>query len=216
MECSSSCLEDKGEVEYEYNDNDLTDKDYPEIELDDKEDNDVVYEVMNGDDKTNNDVALKATQTPLLGYVLDDQNGCLICTQVGVPVDPTMKLSKLVFEHNFEKAFNVALQSNDISIVSWLCSTVDLRWVLSLAPLPLSQGVLLNLLWQLACDIKKNSPQTLAWMTVMANSMVPTDPGIAMHGKPILVQVYAILNHQCTLPTITNVEIVGFCAQSRF
>ncbi|KAB1203508.1 Enhancer of mRNA-decapping protein 4 [Morella rubra] len=127
--------------------------------------------------------------------------------QVGVPVDPTMELSKLLFEHNFEKALNVALQSNDISIVSWLCSTVDLRWVLSLAPLPLSQGVLLNLLWQLACDIKNNSPQKLAWMTVVANSMVPTDPGIAMHGKPILFQIYAILNHQCTLPTITYIEI---------
>ncbi|KAB1228340.1 TMV resistance protein N [Morella rubra] len=68
--------------------------------------------------------ALKATQTPLPGYVLDDQHGSVVCTQVGVPVDPTMELSKLVFEHNFEKAFNVALQSNDMSIVSWLCSMI--------------------------------------------------------------------------------------------
>jgi len=32
-------------------------------------------------------------------------------------------------------------------------------------------------------------------MTVVANAMIPTNPGFAVHGKPILFQVYSILNH---------------------
>jgi hypothetical protein len=43
-----------------------------------------------------------------------------------VPVDPRNELSKLLYERNFEKAFNVALQRYDLSIVSWLCSQVKL------------------------------------------------------------------------------------------
>jgi len=84
---------------------------------------------------------------------------------------------------------------------------VDLRWILSVIPLPLSQGVLLTLLWQLACDINNNLLQKLAWMTVVANAMIPTNPGFAVHGKPILFQVCIILNHQCTLPTIKSDEL---------
>jgi enhancer of mRNA-decapping protein 4 len=43
-----------------------------------------------------------------------------------VLADLTKKLLKLLSEQNFEKAFNVALQRCDISIVSWLCSQVNL------------------------------------------------------------------------------------------
>jgi enhancer of mRNA-decapping protein 4 len=78
---------------------------------------------------------------------------------------------------------------------------------LSVVPLPLSQGVLLYLLWQLACDISNNPSQKLAWMTVVANAIIPTDPAIAVHGQPILFQVYNILNHQSTLPTQVGVEL---------
>jgi enhancer of mRNA-decapping protein 4 len=43
-----------------------------------------------------------------------------------VLTDPTKNLLKLLSEHKFEKAFNVALQRCGISIVSWLCSQVNL------------------------------------------------------------------------------------------
>jgi enhancer of mRNA-decapping protein 4 len=77
---------------------------------------------------------------------------------------------------------------------------------LSKVPLPLSQGVLLQLLWRLACDFSNNPSQKLAWMTVVANAIIPTDPAIAVHVQPILFQVYNILNHQSTLPTQAGVE----------
>jgi enhancer of mRNA-decapping protein 4 len=84
---------------------------------------------------------------------------------------------------------------------------VDLLWILSVVPLPLSQGVLLYLLWQLACDISSSPSQKVAWMTVVANAIIPTDPAIAVHGQPILFQVYNILNHQSTLLTQAGVEL---------
>jgi enhancer of mRNA-decapping protein 4 len=42
-----------------------------------------------------------------------------------VLADPTKKLLKLLSKQKFEKAFNVALQRYDISIVSSLCSQVN-------------------------------------------------------------------------------------------
>jgi enhancer of mRNA-decapping protein 4 len=46
---------------------------------------------------------------------------------------------------------------------------------MSVVPLPLSQGVLLNLIWQLAYDINNNPLKKLAWMIVVANAIIPTD-----------------------------------------
>jgi enhancer of mRNA-decapping protein 4 len=43
-----------------------------------------------------------------------------------MPIDPTRELSRLVYEHNFERAFHIALSRCDLSIVSWLCSQVNL------------------------------------------------------------------------------------------
>jgi hypothetical protein len=86
-------------------------------------------------------------------------------------------------------------------------SQVDLQLILSIVPLLLSQGVLLTLLWQLARDISNNLPQKLAWTKVVANAIIPTDIGIAVNRNVILFEVYAILNHQNTLPAITSVEL---------
>jgi enhancer of mRNA-decapping protein 4 len=84
---------------------------------------------------------------------------------------------------------------------------VDLQWILSVVPLPLSQGLLLYLLWQFACDINNNPSQKLAWMTVVANATIPIDPVITLHVQPIFFQVYNILNHQSTLPLQASVEL---------
>ncbi|XP_024021457.1 enhancer of mRNA-decapping protein 4 [Morus notabilis] len=117
------------------------------------------------------------------------------------PVDPIKELSRLIAEHKFEEAFTGALHRSDVSIVSWLCSQIDLQGILSLVPLPLSQGVLLALLQQLACDINNDTPRKLAWMTDVAVAINPTDPLIAMHARPIFEQVYQRLGHQRALPT---------------
>ncbi|KAG2688741.1 hypothetical protein I3760_09G109400 [Carya illinoinensis] len=122
------------------------------------------------------------------------------------PLDPTKELSRLIAEGKFEEAFTGALHRRDVSIVSWLCSQVDLQIILSTVPLPLSQGVLLALLQQLAYDISKEIPRKLAWMTDVAVAINPQDPTIAVHVHPIFEQVYQILGHQRNLPTTSASE----------
>ena len=83
---------------------------------------------------------------------------------------------------------------------------VNLQSILLLQPVPLSQGVLLSLLQQLACDINNDTPRKLAWMTDVATAINPSNQMIAMHVRPIFEQVYQILHHQHSLPTLSSVE----------
>ncbi|KAG4381306.1 hypothetical protein GLYMA_15G122400v4 [Glycine max] len=120
--------------------------------------------------------------------------------------DPTKELSRLISEGKFEEAFTGALHRSDVSIVSWLCSQVDLTGILAMVPLPLSQGVLLSLLQQLSCDINTETPKKLAWMTDVAAAINPADPRIAAHVQRILDQVSRTLGHYRTLPTTSPSE----------
>ncbi|XP_031280345.1 enhancer of mRNA-decapping protein 4-like [Pistacia vera] len=122
-------------------------------------------------------------------------------------LDPAKELSRLISERKYEEAFIVALQRSDVSIVSWLCSQVDLHGILATVPLPLSQGVLLSLLQQLAVDINNDTHRKLAWLTDVAAAINPTDPVITMHAQPIFDQVYQRLHHQRNSPTITGAEL---------
>ena len=88
-----------------------------------------------------------------------------------------------------------------------LMCQVDLQRLLSTIPLPLSQGVLLSLLQQLACDISKDTTRKLVWMTDVATCINPHDPMIVVHVRPILEQVYQILNHQRSLLNNSFVEL---------
>lgn len=150
--------------------------------------------------------AAGANPTSVNPLVTQLSNGPLggLHDKVEMPLDPTKELSRLISERKYEEAFNGALQRSDVSIVSWLCSQVDLQGILSMVPLPLSQGVLLSLLQQLACDINKDTPRKLGWMTDVAVVINPGDPMIAMHVRPIFDQVYQILNHHRSLPTTTS------------
>lgn len=91
-------------------------------------------------------------------------------------------------------------ESNQV-LFMFFSGQVDLPALLSVLPLPLSQGVLLALLQQLACDISNNMARKLAWMTEVAVAINPADPLIAMHVRPVLEQVYQILGHQRNLST---------------
>ncbi|KAL8469574.1 hypothetical protein ACS0TY_032427 [Phlomoides rotata] len=124
-----------------------------------------------------------------------------------VPPDPTKDLSRLIAEHKYEEAFTAALQRSDVNIVSWLCSQVDLPGILSMNPLPLSQGVLLSLLQQLACDMSKETSRKLTWMREVLSAINPTDSMIVVHVRPIFEQVYQILNHHRNLPTASGAEL---------
>ncbi|EEE57711.1 hypothetical protein OsJ_08193 [Oryza sativa Japonica Group] len=121
--------------------------------------------------------------------------------EVEAPLDPMKELGRLISERKFDEAFTMALQRSDVSIVSWLCSQVDLRALCSMVPVPLNQGVLLALLQQLAVDIATDTPRKIQWMTDVAMAINPTDPVIAMHVKPIFEQVYNALLHLRSLPT---------------
>ncbi|KAK1417977.1 hypothetical protein QVD17_27113 [Tagetes erecta] len=127
--------------------------------------------------------------------------------KIEAPLDPTKELSRLVYEHKYEEAFTAALQRSDVWIVSWLCSQVDLQGLLASNPLPLSQGVLLSLLQQLACDIGNDTAKKLGWMMDVVVAIKPSDAMIAMHVRPIFDQVYSILNHQISVPTTSVSEL---------
>ncbi|CAK9148903.1 unnamed protein product [Ilex paraguariensis] len=127
--------------------------------------------------------------------------------KIEAPLDPTRELSRLISECKYDEAFTAALHRSDVSIVSWLCSQVDLQRILSTNPLPLSQGVLLSLLQQLSCDISKDTPRKLSWMRDTVVAINPSDPIVAMHVRPIFEQVYQILNHHLSLPTATSGEV---------
>ncbi|KAI4298855.1 hypothetical protein L6164_032370 [Bauhinia variegata] len=120
--------------------------------------------------------------------------------------DPKKDLSRLIAEGKYEEAFTGALHRSDVSLVSWLCSQVDLQGILSMVPLPLSQGVLLSLLQQLSCDINTETPRKLTWMTDVAAAINPSDPRISMHVRPIFEQVYHTLGHHRSLPTTSPSE----------
>ena len=83
---------------------------------------------------------------------------------------------------------------------------VDLQGILSTVPLTLSQGVLLALLQQLACDIKNETSRKLEWMRDVAVAINPADPMIAVHVRPIFEQVYQILDHHRVASTTTSSE----------
>lgn len=84
---------------------------------------------------------------------------------------------------------------------------VDLRVICSTGqPLPLSQGVLLALVQQLACDIGHETSRKVGWMTDVAVAINPADPMIAQHVRPIFEQVYNMLGHQMAFPTSSASE----------
>ncbi|CAL9751523.1 unnamed protein product [Musa acuminata subsp. burmannicoides] len=158
--------------------------------------------VASGNTKTTSPTTIQQTNGPLPGL----PEMALSVQQVEAPLDPKKELSRLTSERKYEEAFTMALQRSDVSIVSWLCTQVDLHAICYTVPLPLSQGVLLALLQQLACDISIETPRKLGWMTNVAVVINPSDPTITSYVRPIFEQVYSILVHQRSLPTATASE----------
>ncbi|XP_049400144.1 enhancer of mRNA-decapping protein 4-like isoform X1 [Solanum stenotomum] len=144
------------------------------------------------------------SSNPLVSHM---SNGPLLHEKLEAPVDPMKELSRLLAERKYEEAFTTALHRTDVAIVSWLCLQVDLSGILSMNPLPLSQGVLLSLLQQVACDFTNETSRKLSWMRDVVSAINPTDPVIVLHVRPIFDQVYQILNHHRTLPTTTPAEL---------
>ncbi|XP_073312105.1 enhancer of mRNA-decapping protein 4-like [Primulina huaijiensis] len=154
------------------------------------------------------DLAVAGVNSKAANPLIDQlSNGPLAGLHEKLEIDPTKELSRLVAERKYEEAFVAALHRSDVTVVSWLCSHVDLPTLLVMNPLPLSQGVLLSLVQQLACDIGKETPRKLNWMREVLTAINPTDPVIMVHVRPIFEQVYQIMNHHRSIPTTTGSEL---------
>ncbi|CAA0833605.1 Enhancer of mRNA-decapping protein 4 [Striga hermonthica] len=163
-------------------------------------------EILDGQRKL---VALAANTKAANPLISQLSNGPLggLHDKLEAPLDPTAEISRLVADRKYEEAFTAALQRTDVNIVSWLCAQVDLPGILSMNPVPLSQGVLLSLLQQLACDIIKDTSRKLTWMREVLSAINPSDAMIVVHVRPIFEQVYQILNHHRNLPTCSGAEL---------
>ncbi|KAG0473887.1 hypothetical protein HPP92_015744 [Vanilla planifolia] len=113
--------------------------------------------LVSASSKTSNPMAMQHSNGPIPGL----PEMALSIQQVEAPLDPTKEISRLISERKFDEAFTIALQRSDVSVVSWLCSRVDLHGICSMVPIPLNQGVLLALLQQLACDISNDTGRKL-------------------------------------------------------
>ncbi|CAB4281928.1 unnamed protein product [Prunus armeniaca] len=70
----------------------------------------------------------------------------------------------------------------------------------------LTNGPLGGLHEKLACDISNDTSRKVAWMTDVAAAINPVNQMIAVHVRPVFEQVYQILHHQHSLPTISSAE----------
>ncbi|GER54959.1 enhancer of mRNA-decapping protein 4 [Striga asiatica] len=163
-------------------------------------------EILDGQRKLLALAANTKAANPLISHLSNGPLGGLH-DKLEAPLDPTAEISRLVADRKYEEAFTAALQRTDVNIVSWLCAQVDLPGILSMNPVPLSQGVLLSLLQQLACDISKDTSRKLTWMREVLSAINPSDAMIVVHVRPIFEQVYQILNHHRNLPTCSGAEL---------
>ena len=107
--------------------------------------------------------------------------------------DYKQELTSMIQAGKFDQAFSKALSLQDLSLVGWLCSSVDAPSVMSSSPNALSQMVLLSLLQQLAADLSHGTSSKLQWIREAAMAINPSDHTITSHIRPVLEQVAAAL-----------------------
>ncbi|KAI5080093.1 hypothetical protein GOP47_0005572 [Adiantum capillus-veneris] len=124
------------------------------------------------------------------------------------PADKFFKeISQLLQQGHVEDAFTMALSLRNSSVTSWICKQVDLRTLFAMSAPPLSQGVILLLVKELAVDVGHESSDKLAWMEQTCLALVPNHhPDLCMH--PSLEQVYTLLQGQLHLFT-TNPKLAN-------
>lgn len=57
---------------------------------------------------------------------------------------------------NYNSAFELALSTSNLDLVTYLCQQVDPEMIFDKTPLPLSQPVLLSLIQQLSVNLQDN------------------------------------------------------------
>lgn len=97
--------------------------------------------------------------------------GVVSLAEIEAAQDPTIKLSGLIRQREYEKAFTEALTLSNVNMVTWLCKQLDPKVVLAEpehgGPL-LSQGVQLSLVQQLgsALEMPSDIEVKLDWIQV--------------------------------------------------
>lgn len=151
-------------------------------------------------------VALVENAAVSRGYIMNAglADKAMTVQHVEESLDPTKELARLISERKVEEAFNKALSLADVGVVSWLCNQVDLAGLLTVTPLPLSQGVLLALVQQLGCDLGNDTGKKLMWIKDAALALNPLDPGLPPHVmRHFLEKLYNNL-HALLATTLSN------------
>ena len=66
------------------------------------------------------------------------------------------QMQKLILSQNYNSAFELALSTSDLQLVTYLCQQVDSDILFDKSPCPLSQPVLLSLIQQLSVNLEEH------------------------------------------------------------
>ncbi|KAK9810077.1 hypothetical protein WJX72_004410 [[Myrmecia] bisecta] len=102
--------------------------------------------------------------------------------------DPKLEIQRLVKEQKFDEAFTLALDLNDINVVTWLCLQLNPASVLR-RDAPLRQIILLTLVAQLGYDLSTETMTKLTWIREAALLIKPQDPQLSVALRGVLEQL---------------------------
>jgi len=115
------------------------------------------------------------------------------------------KLLKLIGANNYEAAFTAALSVQNLELMSWLISNVDVDTLFNRIPLAISQNVLISVIQQLSCSLKANdTSRKLDWLQYCIVELDSQDNSISSYVVPVLTELQQ--NLQLLEPELTKKE----------
>ncbi|XP_070576076.1 enhancer of mRNA-decapping protein 4-like isoform X2 [Ptychodera flava] len=92
-----------------------------------------------------------------------------------------MQLVQMIQQGQFNTAFQTALSASDLSIVVFVCQTVQPHQVFSPQPCPLNQPVILSLVQQLSAELENDTELKQKYLEEAVMTLDPTDPVAREH-----------------------------------
>ncbi len=83
-----------------------------------------------------------------------------------------------------------------MDLLSWYCSQVDVQDVLGASKAAVGQNVLLSLIQQLTCDLKRDTALKALWIREAALALDPAEQLFAVHARPVLGDALDALQHE--------------------
>jgi len=115
------------------------------------------------------------------------------------------KLLKLLGANNYEAAFTAALSVQNLELMSWLISNVNVDTLFNRVPLAISQNVLISVIQQLSCSLKANdTSRKLDWLQYCIVELDSQDNSISSYVVPVLTELQQ--NLQLLEPELTKKE----------